>query len=64
MNIEIKDGSFKGDEVRFMTVFGCNGQKRTAKYMGKVEGDSIKGKIERERDGETRSTDWEAKREK
>src|SRR5690242_7296585 len=33
----------------------------TTKYDGKVTGDTIKGKMEFERDGETRSRDWEAK---
>lgn len=41
-----------------------NGQKRTTKYNGKVSGDTITGKIEFERNGETQSRDWEAKREK
>jgi hypothetical protein len=34
------------------------------KYQGKVDGDTIKGKTERERNGQTMSRDWEAKREK
>jgi len=29
-----------------------------------VEGDTIKGKIDTERNGETQTRDWEAKREK
>ena len=36
----------------------------TTKYTGKVSGDTIKGKTERERDGQTQSRDWEAKRAK
>ena len=39
------------------------GNKMTAKYSGKITGDAIKGKIETERDGNTRSREWEAKRE-
>jgi hypothetical protein len=34
----------------------------TTKYAGKLAGDSIKGKMEFERDGETSSREWEAKR--
>jgi hypothetical protein len=62
--IEIKDGTFKDDEVAFKVVFERNGNTMTSKYKGKVEGDTIKGKIERERNGEAVMRDWEAKREK
>jgi hypothetical protein len=34
----------------------------TSKYNGKVTADSIKGKTEFERNGETQSRDWEAKK--
>jgi hypothetical protein len=40
-----------------------NGNKFVSKYNGKVSADAIKGKIESERNGETMSRDWEAKRE-
>jgi len=63
-SIEIADGTFKDDEVRFETVFERNGNKFVAKYQGKVDGDTIKGTIERERNGETQSREWEAKRQK
>ena len=62
--VEIKDGAFKNDEVSFTTTFEFNGNSITVKYKGKVEGDTIKGKTERERNGEVMSRDWEAKREK
>lgn len=61
---EITDGSYKDGTVSFSVVTERNGNKFTAKYSGKVEGDSIKGKIETERNGQTNSRDWEAKREK
>jgi hypothetical protein len=32
------------------------------KYSGKVSADTIKGKIDSERNGEARSREWEAKR--
>jgi hypothetical protein len=62
--IDIKDGTFKNDEVSFTTEVERNGNTFKAKYKGKVEGDTIKGKSERERNGETMVRDWEPKREK
>lgn len=62
--IEIKNGSFKNDEVSFTTEVERNGNTIKAKYKGKVEGDTIKGKSERERDGEVVTRDWEPKRQK
>jgi hypothetical protein len=60
---EIADGKLKGDELSFTVTREFNGNKMTSKYNGKVSADSIKGKIESERNGETQSRDWEAKRE-
>jgi hypothetical protein len=60
---EIKDGKVKGDEISFSVTREFNGNSRTSKYNGKVTEDAIKGKIETERNGETQSLDWEAKRE-
>ena len=62
---EIKDGKIndKG-EISFSVTRERQGQTMTQKYTGKLEGDTIKGKVERERDGETQSRDWEAKRAK
>jgi hypothetical protein len=64
VKLDIQDGTFKNDEVDFKTVFERNGNSFETKYHGKVEGDTIKGKTERQRNGETMSRDWEAKREK
>jgi hypothetical protein len=61
---DVKDGTFKNGEVNFITEVERNGNTFKSKYKGKVEGDTIKGKVERERNGETVSRDWEAKREK
>ena len=61
---DIKDGKIKEGEVSFTVTREFNGNKMTSKYTGKVTAETIKGKIETERDGETRSRDWEAKREK
>jgi len=61
--LAIQDGKFKEGEIAFAVVRERNGQKMTSKYSGKLTGDTIKGKIETERDGQTRTRDWEAKRE-
>ena len=60
----IADAKLKGDEISFTVTREFNNNKVTSKYNGKISGDSIKGKIETERNGNARSTDWEAKREK
>lgn len=62
--IDIKNGTFKNDEVSFTTEVERNGNTFKTKYKGKVEGDTIKGTTERERNGETMTRDWEAKRDK
>lgn len=64
IELDIEDGTFKNDEVSFKTVFERNGNSFETKYKGKVEGDTIKGTTERERNGEVRTRDWEATREK
>jgi hypothetical protein len=60
----ITDAKVKGDEISFSSTREFNGTKFTQKYTGKISGDSIKGKIESERDGKAQSRDWEAKRAK
>jgi len=62
-DVAISDGKLKGDEISFAVTREVQGNKLTAKYSGKISGDSIKGKIETERNGQTQSRDWEAKRE-
>ncbi|MEW6160096.1 MAG: hypothetical protein AB1813_21915 [Verrucomicrobiota bacterium] len=63
-DLEIEKASLKGDEVSFtVTRQGNNNNTISQKYTGKISGDSIKGKMEFERNGETQSRDWEAKRE-
>lgn len=61
--VQIENAKIKGDEVSFDVTREFGGNKMTAKYSGKIAGDTIKGKVETERDGNTRSRDWEAKRE-
>jgi hypothetical protein len=61
---KIEDGTYKDGEVAFKVTRERNGQKFVIKYKGKVSGDTIKGKSEFDRNGETMSRDWEAKRAK
>ena len=60
----ISEASFKDGTVAFNIVRDRDGQKFTIKYNGKLSGDTITGKSERERDGKATSTDWVAKRQK
>ena len=59
----IAEAKLKGDEISFQVTREFQGNKMTQKYNGKNSGDSIKGKMEFERDGQPQSRDWEAKRE-
>src|SRR5215212_8734900 len=43
---EISDGKIKGDEISFSVKREFNGNAIVTKYSGKVEGDTIKGKVE------------------
>ena len=61
---KIEDASFKDGAVSFTVTRERNGQKMTSKYSGKISGDTLKGKIESERDGKPQSRDWEATRSK
>jgi hypothetical protein len=58
----IQDAKFDDGTVSFTVVRERNGQKMIRKFSGKISGDTIKGKSESERDGQTQSRDWEAKR--
>jgi len=58
---KIEDGKLKGGDLSFTVTREFNGNKMVTKYSGKV-GSTIKGKVEFERNGETQSRDWEAKR--
>lgn len=64
-DMAITDASYKDGVVAFSVTREFNGNKRTTKYMGKVEGDTIKGSTEREgRDGQAQKSDWTAMRAK
>lgn len=59
----IEEGKIKDATLAFSVTREFNGNKFVIKYEGKIAGDAIKGKMEFERDGQTTSRDWEAKRE-
>ena len=59
---KIEDGKCKDGEVCFKVTRERDGQKFTSTYKGKVEGNTIKGNVEFERNGEQQKRDWEAKR--
>lgn len=63
METEIADGKLTGDDLSFTVTREWGGNKFVAKYSGKVTADTLKGKIEVDRNGETMSRDFEAKRE-
>jgi hypothetical protein len=60
----IESATYKDGEVAFSVTRERNNQKFTTKYSGKLSGDTIKGKQEFSRDGQSQSRDWEAKRSK
>jgi hypothetical protein len=59
---EISDGSLKDRNITFKVKREFNGQPFIIKYAGKLSGDKITGKCEFDVNGETRSLEWEAKR--
>jgi len=60
----IEDGKFVDDKVTFKLTREFNGNKFVMFYDGKLAGDVIKGTTKFERNGESQSRDWEAKRAK
>jgi hypothetical protein len=58
----IEDGKVVGDVVSFKVTREFNGNKFVFAYEGKVSGDSIKGEQKFERNGESQSREWEAKK--
>jgi hypothetical protein len=64
-DVAIGDASFKDGVVAFSVTREFNGNKRTTKYEGKLDGDTIKGSSERtNREGALQKTDWVATRAK
>jgi hypothetical protein len=64
METAIEDGKVDGDDVSFSVTRKFGDNTVVQKYKGKLSGDSIKGKVEFERDGQKMSRDWEPKRDK
>lgn len=62
--IPIAEGSFKDGKVSFKVSREQKGETFTQKYNGALSGDTIKGTVESERGGKSRSQEWEAKRQK
>jgi hypothetical protein len=60
---KIADAKIKGDDISVTVTREFGGNSMTQKYNGKLAAGAIKGKIEFERNGETQTRDWEAKRE-
>jgi hypothetical protein len=60
---KIEDGKVKDGEISFSVTREFKDMKFTTKYSGKVDGDTIKGKIKRDRGGKEVEEDWEAKKE-
>ena len=64
MESKIEDSKYRDGEVSFKVNREMNGNKFTIKYKGKIKGDTFKGKRELERDGQTNTREFEAKRSK
>ena len=60
--VPIMDAKLDGDVVSFTVSRELNGKHYVQKFSGKVSGDTIKGKIEFERDGKPESREWVAHR--
>ena len=64
MESKIEDGKYQDGEVSVKVNREMNGNKFTIKYKGNIKGDTFKGKRELERDGQTNTREFEAKRSK
>jgi hypothetical protein len=64
METKIEDGKYQDGEVSFKVNREMDGNKFTLKYKGKIKGDTFKGKRDLERDGQTNTREFEAKRSK
>ncbi len=61
---QIQDGKIADDEITFKVIRDRDGRKVTAKYKGKMTGDTIKGKVESDWSGDWQTLDWEGTRAK
>jgi hypothetical protein len=60
----IQDGKIAGDQITFTVIRERDGRKVTAKYKGKITGDTLKGKVESDWSGDWQTLDWEGTRAK
>ncbi len=60
----IEDGKVSGDDLSFKVTREFGGNKVVIGYQGKLTGDTIKGESKFEREGQTQTREWEAKRAK
>jgi hypothetical protein len=60
----ISEGKVEGSDVTFKIVHERNGGTQSSSYKGKVAGDTMKGKVTFNRDGEERSVEIDATRAK
>src|SRR5262245_41283003 len=54
---KIEDATFKDGEIAFKVTREFGGRKSVTKYTGKLSGDTIKGKTESDRGGQTQARD-------
>jgi hypothetical protein len=59
---QIQDGKIAGDEITFTVIRDRDGRKVTAKYKGKITGDTLKGKVESDWSGDWQTLEWEGTR--
>jgi len=59
---DISDAKVTDGTLTFNVVRERNGNSMTNKFSGKIEGDTITGKMEFTRNGDTQSRDWTATR--
>ncbi|MCI0743797.1 MAG: hypothetical protein L0Y58_00175 [Verrucomicrobia subdivision 3 bacterium] len=62
MSIPITEAMLDGDKITWTVIRETGGRTVTTRYSGQLDGEVIKGKIESDWAGETRSYDWLAKR--
>ena len=58
----ITNGVCQGDEVSFQTVSEGKGKKCITTYRAKLNGDTLKGRLEMDVNGKKLPADWEARR--
>jgi len=59
---QIQHGKIADDEITFQVIRDRDGRKVTAKYKGKITGDTVKGKVESDWSGDWQTLDWEGTR--